>query len=134
MRTEAIQPDYVTLYRQAFAEYGAQALWNFRCFDSPSPADALVVSLGTGAYLPATMPPPPSGLLANIAWVTSSLVTSSETLAQQSFDRQWPGIRKSFNPALPSAIDEADVSAIPLLMRIGTAQAASMDWKAILGL
>ncbi|MGD0860009.1 MAG: RHS repeat-associated core domain-containing protein [Terracidiphilus sp.] len=46
MRTEAIQPDYVTLYRQAFAEYGAQALWNFRCFDSPSPADALVVARG----------------------------------------------------------------------------------------
>ena len=44
MRTEAIQPDYVTLYRQAFAEYGAHALWNFRRFDSPSPEDALVVA------------------------------------------------------------------------------------------
>jgi hypothetical protein len=44
MRTEAIQPEYVTLYRQAFAEYGAQALWNFRRFDSPSPEDALVVA------------------------------------------------------------------------------------------
>jgi hypothetical protein len=115
-------------------QLGAEAFSGPGCYGSIDPADALVVSLGTGAYLPATMPPPPSGLLANIAWVTSSLVTSSETLAQQSFDRQWPGIRKSFNPALPSAIDEADVSAIPLLMRIGTAQAASMDWKAILGL
>ena len=44
MRTEAIQPDYVTLYKRAFAEFGAQALWNFRFFDSPSPEDALVVA------------------------------------------------------------------------------------------
>jgi hypothetical protein len=37
-------PEFVALYRRAFAEFGAQALWNFRCFDSPSPEDALIVA------------------------------------------------------------------------------------------
>lgn len=44
MSAEAVQPDYVTLYRQAFAEYGAHALWNFRAFEAPSPEDALIVA------------------------------------------------------------------------------------------
>jgi hypothetical protein len=115
-------------------QLGAEAFSGPGCYGSIDPADALVISLGTGTYTPPATPPPPSGLLANISWVTSSLVTSSETLAQQSFDRQWPGIRKSFNPALPSAIDEADVSAIPLLTQIGATQAATLNWKTILGL
>jgi len=37
-------PDFVTLYRRAFAEYGALALWNMRSFDAPTPEDALVVA------------------------------------------------------------------------------------------
>lgn len=37
-------PDYVTLYRRAFAEYGALALWNIRSFEKPAPEDALVVA------------------------------------------------------------------------------------------
>jgi hypothetical protein len=115
-------------------QLGAEAFSGPGCYGSVDAADALVISLGTGTYTPAAMPPPPGGLLENIAWVTSSLVTSSETLAQQSFDRQWPGIRTSFNPELPSAIDEADVSAIPLLLEIGAAQAATLDWKTILKL
>lgn len=36
--------EVLILYRQAFAEYGAQALWNLRVFDAPSPEDALVVA------------------------------------------------------------------------------------------
>jgi hypothetical protein len=44
MSTEAVQPEYVTLYRQAFAEYRTQALWNFRFFEAPSPEDALIVA------------------------------------------------------------------------------------------
>jgi hypothetical protein len=44
MSEEVVQPDYVTLYRQAFAEYRAHALWNFRVFEAPSPEDALVVA------------------------------------------------------------------------------------------
>ena len=37
-------PELVTLYRRAFAEYKAQALWNLRVFDTPTPEDALVVA------------------------------------------------------------------------------------------
>ena len=33
-----------TLYRRAFAEYGARALWNKRELETPTPADALVVA------------------------------------------------------------------------------------------
>jgi hypothetical protein len=37
-------PEYVALYRRAFAEYGSLALWNIRSFDNPEPSDALVVA------------------------------------------------------------------------------------------
>jgi hypothetical protein len=37
-------PEFVTLYRRAFADYGVHALWNLRAFDQPSPEDALVVA------------------------------------------------------------------------------------------
>jgi hypothetical protein len=37
-------PELATLYRRAFAEYGASALWNLRSFDGPTPEDALVVA------------------------------------------------------------------------------------------
>jgi hypothetical protein len=41
---EKQSPDFVSLYRRAFAEYGARALWNKRCLDAPMPEDALVVA------------------------------------------------------------------------------------------
>jgi hypothetical protein len=45
MTTEpAQQPDFVTLYRRAFAQYGALALWNMRSFEAPTLEDALVVA------------------------------------------------------------------------------------------
>ena len=37
-------PDFVSLYRRAFAEYGTQALWNKRVLEAPTPEDALVVA------------------------------------------------------------------------------------------
>jgi hypothetical protein len=36
--------EMVTLYRRAFADYGAQALWSTRAFDEPTVADALIVA------------------------------------------------------------------------------------------
>jgi hypothetical protein len=36
--------DLVTLYRRAFAEYGARALWNMRPAEEPTPADALAIT------------------------------------------------------------------------------------------
>ena len=45
MNTEPEQPeDLARLYRRAFAEYGARALWNKRELETPTPADALVVA------------------------------------------------------------------------------------------
>ncbi len=44
MQTPEQPPDFVSLYRRAFAEYGARALWNKRLLDAPTPADALVVA------------------------------------------------------------------------------------------
>jgi hypothetical protein len=36
--------EFMALYRRAFAEYGARALWNMRAFETPTPEDALVVA------------------------------------------------------------------------------------------
>ena len=36
--------ELLSLYRRAFAEYGAQALWNKRVLESPTPEDALVIA------------------------------------------------------------------------------------------
>jgi hypothetical protein len=37
-------PELVSLYRHAFAEYGARALWNMRPIDEPTPEDALAIT------------------------------------------------------------------------------------------
>ncbi len=39
-RTQQVQ----ALYRQAFREFGARALWNKRPLDDPTPEDALVIA------------------------------------------------------------------------------------------
>ena len=36
--------DFAVLYRCAFADYGAQALWNMRPVEDPTPADALAIT------------------------------------------------------------------------------------------
>ena len=41
---DARRSDFVVLYRQAFAKYATQALWNKRLLDSPTQEDALVVA------------------------------------------------------------------------------------------
>jgi hypothetical protein len=41
---ERPQPDFVSLYRRAFAEYGTRALWNKRRLQAPTPEDALVIA------------------------------------------------------------------------------------------
>lgn len=105
-----------------------------KCYGSINPGDALVVSLGTGYYQPAAMPLPPAGLLPEISWVTSSLVSSSETIALQAANRQWPGLVIAFDSALWADIDEADVTAIPRLLALGQADAAKVDWKKVLKL
>jgi hypothetical protein len=45
MSTQPPQPeDLGSLYRRAFAEFGARALWNMRPVEEPTPADALAIT------------------------------------------------------------------------------------------
>jgi patatin-like phospholipase/acyl hydrolase len=99
-------------------------------FDDLVPQDTRLISLGTG-FFPAS-DVPPGGLLETIGWTTSTLVDTSEDWVDDAVRRQWPGVLRNFNPPLPHAIDEADLSAIPELLQIGQQMAAGMDWKQIL--
>jgi hypothetical protein len=100
-------------------------------YDDFTPAATRVVALGTG-YFPSPADPP-KGLLKTIGWATGTLVDSSADWVSAAVDRQWPGVMCSSNPKLPSAIDEADLSAIPALVGIGQRMAADMDWRQLLG-
>ena len=45
MSTEPETPeDYATLYRQAFTEFAASALWSSRAVRNPTPEDALAIT------------------------------------------------------------------------------------------
>lgn len=35
---------FASLYRRAFEQYGAKALWNMRAVEEPTPADALAIT------------------------------------------------------------------------------------------
>ena len=37
-------PDFVSLYRRAFAEFGASALWSSKPVPDPTPEDALAIT------------------------------------------------------------------------------------------
>ena len=104
-----------------------EAFTGYKCYGSIDPNDATVVSLGTGFYL-SPNPKVPASLLDRIAWVTSALVNSSKTIAAESVERHWPGVLQVINPLIPSDIDEADVDAIPLLLKVGREAAAKIDW------
>jgi predicted acylesterase/phospholipase RssA len=99
-------------------------------YDDFTAADTRVVALGTG-YFPAPGDPP-RGLLQTIAWTTSTLVDTSEDWVDDAVNRQWPGVMQSFNPLLPSDIDEADLSQIPTLVESGQKMAADLDWEQII--
>ncbi len=38
------QEDFASLYRRAFSEYGASALWSSRAVSDPMPEDALAIT------------------------------------------------------------------------------------------
>jgi hypothetical protein len=45
MREQSTEPvDFVNLYRQAFEEFGASALWSSKRLPNPTPADALAIT------------------------------------------------------------------------------------------
>ena len=99
-------------------------------YDDFVPAQSNVVSLATGFYPQSNTPP--KGFIANIGWVTSTLVDTSEDWADAAVHRQWPGLMQVINIELPSDIDEADLSSIPTLVELGK-KMANRDWKQVLG-
>jgi uncharacterized protein len=105
----------------------------FECDDRFDPKDTLVTSLGTG-FTVDTQANPPAGALATIGWAVTSLVDASVDEQTETAMRQWPGIVQRFNWALPSNIDEADVSAIPGLVALGQQLAPAMNWAQTLQL
>jgi hypothetical protein len=109
-------------------------------YDDFKPSETRIINLGTGYYSDppgppavagAPIPEPPGSLLDGIEWVTNTLVGATKTFAEQAVERHWPGVLSIFNPALPSNINEADVAAIPVLLKVGQAQADAMDWTKI---
>ena len=44
MTTESTEPEFAALYRRAFEEFGASALWSSRAVPDPTPADALAIT------------------------------------------------------------------------------------------
>jgi len=105
------------------------------CYGDVDPNGVRVISLGTGYFQPKEMPAPPGNLLQRIAWVTSSLVGASKSVAQQAVELNWPNrLYPPFNPELPTDVDEADVDAITTLLEVGRQMALAIDWKMVLAL
>jgi len=100
-------------------------------YDTFTPAETRLVSLGTGFY-PASNTPP-KGLLATIEWATDTLVDTSEDWVDKAVARQWPGVARKFDWQLPSDIEMDDLSAVPALLSLGQTAAASIDWSQVLG-
>jgi patatin-like phospholipase/acyl hydrolase len=101
-------------------------------YDDFTPAEARVISLGTG-FFPAG-DQPPSGLLGWLQWTVGALLDAPEEQQTEIVQRHFPpGMLQRFDWRLPHAIDLADTSSIPELVNVGKQAAAGMDWKAILG-
>jgi len=100
-------------------------------FDDFTPADTRLIDLGTG-FFPGSNTPP-SGLLPTIGFAVGTLVDSSEDWVDKAVDRLFGNIRTSINTQLSSNVDEADLSAIPALLKVGQDLAATLDWKKLLG-
>ena len=105
------------------------------CYGDVDPNDVKVISLGTGYYQPKEMPSPPGSLSQRIAWVTSSLIGASKSIAQQAVELKWPNrLYPPFNPELSADVDEADVDAIPALLEVGRQMASAIEWETVLAL
>lgn len=103
-------------------------------YDTFEPANTKIISLGTGLYAPTSLPPVPKGLIGTINFATSTLVNASEALTFEDLADLYPECDvQIFNPPAPD-IDEADLSAIPTLLKIGQNSAAVIRWKQVLGL
>jgi patatin-like phospholipase/acyl hydrolase len=94
------------------------------------PAETLVVSLGTG-YTPTAAAP--HNLVNWVEWVVGELLALPADQQTQLVLRhfQTAGTTR-INPPLPRDIGMDDVNAVPDLLKIGRALAATLDWNDIL--
>jgi patatin-like phospholipase/acyl hydrolase len=99
-------------------------------YDVFTPADTMVVSLGTGYY--PTGDKVPTGPIGWLEWTVNALLDAPEDQQPELVNRHWPGIMQRFDWQLTEAIDMADTSKIDDLVQIGQKAAAGMDWAAIL--
>jgi hypothetical protein len=100
-------------------------------YDTFTPAQTRLISLGTGYYPDSNTAP--KGLIAVVSWATDTLVDTSEDWVDRAVDRQWPGVKQKFDWQLLSNIAMDDLSAIPALEAAGKTAAASIDWQQSLG-
>ncbi|HQV68748.1 MAG TPA: patatin-like phospholipase family protein [Thermoflexales bacterium] len=95
-----------------------------------TPEDSVVVSLGTGIYDGAANP---VTFIDWARWVMLSLLESPAEQQTELVQRHFATLGTyRLNPPLPRDIGLDNLSAIPDLVKIGTAAAAQIDWKTIL--
>jgi patatin-like phospholipase/acyl hydrolase len=100
-------------------------------YDTFTPSETRLVSLGTGFYPGSEAPP--KGLIGVVSWATGTLVDSSEDWVDRAVERQWPGVNRKFDWQLSTDIAMDDLSAVPALLSAGKAAAASFNWNEVLG-
>jgi patatin-like phospholipase/acyl hydrolase len=99
-------------------------------YDDFTPTDTRVVSLGTGFFPSGNTVP--KGLVGWVEWTVNTLLDAPEEQQPELVKRHFPDIMQRFDWPLPQAIDMADTSAIPELVKIGQKAAEGMDWRQIL--
>jgi hypothetical protein len=99
-------------------------------YDTFTPAETRVVSLGTGFY--PTGDAVPSGAIKWLEWTVNALLDAPEDQQPELVNRHFPGIMQRFDWQLTESIDMADISKIDDLVQIGQKAAAAMDWATIL--
>jgi patatin-like phospholipase/acyl hydrolase len=102
-------------------------------YDDFDPTNTSVISLGTG-YSPNSAVNPPSGIVATLSLVLDSLLSNAGVQQDNAAKRSFPGVVQRFNWKLPKAVDMADASAIPSLVKLGQELAPQMNWRAVLEL
>jgi patatin-like phospholipase/acyl hydrolase len=101
-------------------------------FDTFVPAETCIIDIGTG-FSPVSNVIP-KGILGNIGWAVSTLVSTSQDRETRNLDRAYPGMRTTLNASISRDIEEDDISpeAISELLKAGKGLASHLDWKAIL--
>lgn len=97
-----------------------------------APETTTVISLGTGYVNQVSAP---GNIVAWVQWILGELLRDPAEQQTQIIQRHYALrglIQHRLNPELPKDIGLDDVNAIPELIAIGKAEAAKLDWRALL--